>query len=207
LKVENLLTEIRDYSKAASLYGAPAVPDVPKLQMRRNKVYTFTRTLDLGTIAMSPTGALGSYQVALSSFVGNVDFTGLFEQYRIIQLRFRFNPTLAVAGAQIYTAFDYDDASTPSSQAELMQKETNQVNQGADYFERVLNPRPVLAAYGGVTFTSSASVSNMTWFDEASSSVPYYGLKYAVPNFTGSPTSGNMFLVTCEAVIQTRGLK
>jgi len=133
-----------------------------------------------------------------------VDFTSLFEQYRILQLSFRFNPTFQGNAGQLFTAIDYDDNSTPVGQAELIQKESCQVNQAAEYFERVLNPRASIAAYSGSTFTASAIAPANLWFDEASTSIPFYGLKAYLPN---TVTSGNIFNVTCEAVIQCRYLK
>lgn len=183
----------------------PTVPDVPRLKISRNKIYTFERVYNLPAItspaSVDVSGVIGP---SLSQFPGYTDLTSLFDQYRIIQIQIDFVPSSS-SGVYVpfYSAIDYDDYTVAAGLGDLLQYQTLMVTQSAAVHTRVFNPRIAAAAYGGVVFTSYANLPGTTWIDVASPSVNYYGLKYYWP----AGASTGILTPVVKAVIQCRSVR
>jgi len=189
LKVEDrqltALKQIQD-NTAMNTYGAvPYVPDVPRLRLKRGKVYTFSRSTSMVVVsATSPTSVGYGLQFTLADLPNAAEFTSLFDQYRIVQVALTYFPSVPNTGS-IYTAIDYDDASTPTF-AEISQKETLQVNQTNQSFTRVLNPAVDTQLY--ISVGTAYAVQTGLWIDSVNASIPYYGLKVFLP----APNTGTV---------------
>ncbi len=123
---------------------------------------------------------LGGVFFTLQAAPNAAEFTSLFDQYRILQVQASITPDSQSEGTPIYTVIDYDDASTPTSAAELREYGTcQQTSFTTGFFQRVFQPRAAMAAYSGA-FTSFAQSQPGQWFDVASPAIQHYGFKYAI---------------------------
>lgn len=204
-----LLKRLVDIQKTQQDSTLEQVPDVPRLMLKRDKVYTFARSGSFGQVTASNLGFSSAISVSLSQFPNSTDFTNLFEQYRIIQLTYNFIPVVglgsgAISHPPLQTWIDQDDSSVPVG-FEGFQTETFRSTPQGKVVERVL--RPQLSQDGLTTTTSiptgySAPPTNL-WVDDAYPTVLYYGLKCAVAPSTqtdGAP----LWSINIRAVIQCR---
>jgi hypothetical protein len=168
----------------------PNVRDIQPTILKAKKVYSFWRTFDAGTITASTTvDVFGAIPIYLNLFPTPADFTTLFDQYRILEVKVEFVPTsTAEAVPPLTTVIDLDDYTAPTSGAQVMQYQTRQTAMPGGIHMRRFRPRVANAAYSGA-FTSFASGPSTTWIDAASPSVQYYGLKYWLPAVSGVTTT------------------
>jgi len=168
------------------------------LDTGNSRIYQFEQYTGDGSVAqVSTTPILGAFQFAMSGLDQYATFAALFDQYRLDWIECMFSPmfranamagTNAVAVAMIYTAVDYDDASTPGSEAVVRQYQNCICHDDSEPFVIRWKPAIALAAYGGSAFTSYANRQGQ-WIDWSSSGVPHYGLKYAItPGQSGQTT-------------------
>ncbi len=182
-RTEALLKQLVSLQKPQLQYGMPAVPDVDEMDLRRDKVHTFSVNWPTQTITTSTslTTTL-AYSFALSSLANATEFTALYDQYRLVEVTAQFYPSQGYSDAYpIYTVIDYDDATPLSTDAQAQQYGTCQVTStNTEYWKRTFHPRAAIAAYSGA-FTSFGSADRSQWFDVASPGVQYYGLKVLIP--------------------------
>lgn len=182
----------------------PDVPDVPRPLLKRNKVYSFSRTYLAGQVVASTTvDQLAALSFTLTAFPNSAEFTSLFDQYRIKHLEVSFvyvNPASVLA--PLYSVIDYDDATTPGAVTDLLQYQTLMQTAPGQQHIRRLEPRFDLAAYSGV-FTSFALAQKDAWVDVASPTVQFYGIKYALPATLGG-TSGTVYNIQVTGLLQFR---
>jgi hypothetical protein len=202
-KQTNLLEALVETNKEEQLRPIPAVPDVPRLRIKRDKVYTFAQTI--AKTAFTTSLSLESDQslvFALSDLANAADFDSIFDCYRIIQITVQWIPLTpnSVAGV-FYTAIDYDDGNTPSISA-LQQYDTMQVVPLNQFHERTFKPRMAVGAYSG-SFTSYAQLHDQ-WIDCASPSVQHYGLKAASPI---AATATSTMTPVCTYIIQFKNVR
>lgn len=180
--------------QATNIHGSdPTVPDVPRILLKRDKVYTFERSVSVAVLN-SPTSVntYTSYSFTLKTIPNSSEFVALFDQYRISQVTLTFQPTTLVAtSSPFYSVLDYDDANAPTSLNDLLQYDSLLVTETGSYHVRTFNPRASLGAYSG-TLNQYASASGGMWFDVASDEVQYFGVKTCWPAYTGSNGSLNV---------------
>ncbi len=203
--MNQLTNAVRDLTVVTQDYSLPDNPDRRPMSMsRRPKFYTFTRSVSKGTVIASQFEEVKAFQFALSDLPGYTDFTGLFDQYRILEIMLEFIPVTVPFGAStsstaypsIHSIIDLDDANLPASVDELRQYGSHQVVPNQKYFRRVFTPRWPIAAYSGA-FTSYAQNDVRQWLDVASPGVIHYGVKTAVSPVTTA--SGSFVLYNVEA--------
>ncbi len=200
----SLLHDIADAQSVQAKGMVPAEPDIPRLHIRRKKVYTFQRTYLVGGLNGSTTiDQFGALNFTLNNFPNASEFTSLFDQYRLLQVSVNFVPvSSAQALAPLYTVIDYDDSTLPTSLNDLLQYQSLQMTQSGQFHSRTLTPQFDMAAYSGA-FTSYALSVPGQWVDVASPSVQWYGIKYCLPAFTTGAT-GIVFNIHASAVFQFR---
>ncbi len=177
------------------------VPDVPRLKLKREKVYTFSRKFRVGSVsATSVTGASGGYSFSLSNLSNSTDFSNLFDQYRISQITVSFIPNYIQANVPLYTAFDYDDASTPPNLLVMFEKESCRISEANQIVERTFNPRVLREVYVS-TVSTGYETAISPWIDSQNDTVQHYGFKYYIAPL---PTSGltNTYEVNVDMIIQ-----
>jgi hypothetical protein len=181
----SLLKQLISLNSRQTVRDEPTVPDVQPSVLKRHRLYTFQRGIDLGIITPSVTvETFTSYTFTLGALPDSTEFTALFDQYRILQVRMEFTPlftdtSATVAYPPIYTAIDYDDANSVTG-AQINEYDSVMFTPTGTYFERCFNPRIALAAYSGA-FTSFGQPQAGFWIDCASPSVVHYGLKTVMP--------------------------
>ncbi len=205
--VATKLDTLVDLQKTQVHGSVPLVRDVPRIRMKRNKVYTFVRSYP-NFVLSAPASApdyLNAMNFTLSALPSSTEFTALFDQYRIVQVTVRFLPLAGVGSGSspLITAIDYDDSSTPVAVTDLLQYDSHVMTQPGVTLERTFTPRVSTAVYSG-TFTSFASAPNSLWIDVASPNTQYYGLKLAVAAASGSTANWN---VLSEYVMQFRNVR
>lgn len=168
----------------------PRFPDVQRLRLKRDKVYTFEQAYTVADLSGSTTAPVGgAFSPTFGSINDTTAFSMIFDSYRINQVTISFTPVQSAAPSggtapgAMYTAIDTDDSIAPTSVNDMIGYETLLVVPSGTYFERTFTPRVATALYGGSAFTSYG-VAQSAWIDCASPTVPHYGLKWLINTST-----------------------
>jgi hypothetical protein len=180
-KVVTELKQANESLRAQQTGMIPVVPDVPRIRIKHDKVYSFEQSIDttvVGSATLETDTVLTFY---LSLFGNSGAFQTAFDTYRILQVVIQFIPQGGAPSTSvpIYTAIDYDDTAT-TALSSLLEYDTLQSNPSGTYFQRILNPRIAVAAYAGSSFSGYAQGKAM-WIDCNSPATQHYGLKVAIP--------------------------
>lgn len=141
-----------------------------------------------------------AFYFALNTFAQYADYTSVFDQYCIVEAVVRIVPDLQASLnttlSTLITAIDHDDATAPTSVAQVQAHTTclQTVNMAQT---RLVKPRMAVSAYG----SGFGSYMNTTgYLDSGTPDVQHYGLKLAA-----LPT-GNVFTYTLffEIVVHFR---
>lgn len=175
---------LKGHRLSRSAYGVPTV--------HRFRRACLTQTVT-GSIAFAP--YTNGQSISLADVIKPLEFTELFDSYRIDRVTFKFYMTVA-PDAQSATAATYprmwwhidnDDASSPTNLQELKEDARTKC--------AVLDPRrPITVSWRpstlALTFNtpvqSTFSPKWGQWVDCAFSGTPHYGIKYAIDNFTNT---------------------
>jgi len=119
---------------------------------------------------------------AVSTIQHFSSYSTIFDEYMIEAVELLVEPqvteVISIDLGSVVTVIDLDDASTPSSIADLAAYETCVSSRGTKSHYHRWQPSAAVAAYSG-TFTSYANVQGL-WIDCASSGVQHYGFKMGV---------------------------
>lgn len=137
----------------------------------------------------------GAFQAQLDQCQAYTDFVSLFDRYKISGVKVKFIPlttqaTVSSAVPMIAYAIDLDDASVPSSYAEINQKynvHKKRLDKPCSIF---IKPRIAQAIYSGLTSGYAIGQKN-TYIDCNDSGVPFYGLKYWIRDVSLGGTTTN----------------
>lgn len=117
---------------------------------------------------------------ALSSFASSSEYTGLFDQYKFLQIEVWMEPqisqsTVMTNVGELVTCIDLDDANTPTTIATVEGKQNSLLTGSPDGHYHKWKPHMAVAVYSGA-FTSFGN-EPASWIDVASPNVQHYGLK------------------------------
>jgi len=190
-KVLQTLKHIDDAQQTNIRGRVPAVPDIPRMRMKKDKVYTFHKSSVSSTLSPSTTlDLLGAFQFDLNTTSDSATFQALFDCWRIAQVSIEFVPlTTGPYAAPLYTVIDYDDANTPSSIGSLLEYDTLEITQAGAYLTRTFAPRAAMGVYSSTLFTNFARTNANQWMDVASPTTKYYALKYGIPALASGTTT------------------
>lgn len=143
-----------------------------------------------GSTASATTGKLGANSVSLSLAPGHVNYTTIFDQYRITHVKWTFtnvgsnsNPNTPVT-PYIYYAADFDDQNRPPNKAGILNMDN--VKKDSLLPGKMVNinvkPRLATSLYNNGLTTGYGMGQAGTWVDCASAAIPHYGLKYCIDN-------------------------
>lgn len=182
------------------------VPDVPRIVMKRDKVYTFCRASTSTTLLNSQVTPVGySFAPSLNDLPNSSEFVNLFEQYRIIQITWLFVPLFTGLANPLYTWFDPDDDATPTGLAEGRQNQTLRISQVGQFVERTFTAQTSqdgIATGGAISGYSAPSSS--VWMDTASLTNKYYGIKAVFAANSNVGAAVPMYSVECSVIVQCR---
>jgi len=204
-KTNQQLKTLVDISRSSINQSTETVPDVPRMRLKSNKVYTFSRSFSaVNLTAGTSVDVSGSIVVSLNNLPNYTEITNLFDEYRIMQVVCEFLPFTNTNNAPpLYTAIDPDDGVTPTSADQLRQLDTCRIVPSNVYFERTFTPMVSAALYTG-SFTGYGNIRpTQVWIDNASPNVQHYGLKYYWP---AMPSATGMYALNCVVIIQCRHL-
>jgi hypothetical protein len=169
----------------------PAVPDIPRMMIKSDAVYT-TQLSYLGAVLTQSTtlDIKQPYSFSFNSIANNTAWSNVFDEYRVIQISAEFVPnSTASTSSPFYSVIDTDDANIPTNLATLLGYSSLQLTEGGQIHRRVFCPRIAVAAYTGGSFTGFANQSPYVWIDTTLPTVVYYGLKTYWPlNAVGGAT-------------------
>lgn len=147
----------------------------------------------------------GAAAFTLSSIHDYSSWAAVYDLYRITQVKFFVipNSNLTSTGTNpcvtyLTVAVDFDDASVPSTPAEVMNYQNHIIVGSSGSGSLTWKPRVALAAYSGA-FTSYASKEDQ-WIDCTSSTVEHYGIKYSIKQAT--TTSITNWIAFAELTVQ-----
>lgn len=176
-----------------------------KRRINRNKlqrqIHKFKRTALISQITASKisgvqTNIAGAYQFNLAQLPGVSEFSALFDQYKITGVKISFTPGTtqsvnnildsnpgsssingsAMSFNRFHSAIDYDDSSTPSSEAQLMEYGSHKSSPGNRTHSRFIRPKILQEVYRSALATSYRPISGQ-YIDMSTTDVPHYGLK------------------------------
>lgn len=183
---------------------APDVLDIPRVLLKRNKVYTFSQTVQYGTISYTtvapPTSGI---QVFALSDLGNLpNLSALFRQFRLSYVELNFEPAssngtgLSTVGfPPLYTALIVTQSSPPSTLADLLQYQTVQSVPFGSFVQRRLKPVPPSS------LTADQYVRN-PWLDTSAALSGWSGVAYSLGGV--GPTALNGWTLTATIHAQFR---
>jgi len=151
-----------------------------------NKIYSVKQNLPDTYVASSTAAVYGAYSYTVGALDNATNFANVFDQYRIDRLQVTFRPmnvatplvntaTGGFIAPIIYTAIDYDDATAPTTVAQIRDFQ----NCSSHLYETFTLDWKPHAAY-----TVGGSISGQVtspWIDWATPNVTHYGVKLAIP--------------------------
>lgn len=148
----------------------------------------------------------------LSFLPDYTEFTALYDQYRVDKLVYHFIPlqsestTYNAAGSPsnslLLTAVDFDGGSSGLTLPQFLSYESCTVVPAQRTHKVTVQPRATLAgANAAATIVNLAIAPTDTWFDCATSTLPFFGCRFATLAETGSPTSHISYSVWIEAFV------
>lgn len=142
------------------------------------------------------TGEQGlSFQFNLSALPNASEFVNLFDRYRIngVKLRIMFlsnsNDTGVASTLSIpimHYIYDVDDASPPTTENEILQKNFLKTRRLDSPFTYYLKPKATSEIFASASSTGY-SVAKSMWIDMNSPNIPHFGFKAWIGNGNATP--------------------
>jgi len=158
-----------------------------KARKFRTPKYHFKRGADLISYTGSGAALYAGWTFALASVINPVEFTALFDQYRInailVKFHYRLDPGAAVYGIgasypRLYTVKDYDDATAPTTVSELREYSKCKLS--------ILNPNKPLMFKIKPCVKNSVGLNSTPkwkqWLDCSINNTQHFGFKWCVDN-------------------------
>jgi hypothetical protein len=164
---------------------------MPEMTMTPSKMPIFRLvSTDVDQTFFTSSSTLPIYTAFYFSLSGNVpdytSYTSVFDQFRLRRAQMwivpRVGPSQISTSAnlgQLASCVDYDDATSPTSIAQVSGYSNALVGPGTQAHYRDLKPHPAVAAYQGA-LTAFANVSPDIWIDSAYPNTQFFGVKTAI---------------------------
>jgi len=200
----NSLKTLVDLQVASQRAPRQVIADVPRMRMKRQKVYTFSTSVTGPNIMLQSTSdSDGAVSITFASLPAYGSLASVFDQYRIIQITTEFIPVAPpTASSTLYTVIDYDDSSATAITA-LLQYDTLRITPSNMFVERTAVPKVSGTLYGTAT---GYSVIN-PWIDVVSTTVPYYFLKYGLAQSLTVTSTTLAYTTVVTAIVSFRNIR
>lgn len=151
------------------------------------RIHRFVRSQYYSGAVTSSTvmDTFGGVYFRLVDVPNSSEFTTLFDQYRIDKVKIRFMPRANSSEVgtnqgmiKLFTAVDYDDITTPTSIAELLQYQNCKVVPSTAITTRVLKPAFASQVYQSATSTGYGA--RRGWLDCDNNAVQHFGIKWGL---------------------------
>lgn len=175
----------------------------PRPMMRRrnpNPIHYFKRTAFYsGYLSGSTTADVGGALIGqLSQVPGYTEFTSLFDQYKIMGLRFRLSPRANSAEVgtnqgivKVFTAIDYDGGTAPTVIADILQNESLKISKSTRDVVRYFKPR------FNATTSALVGTGNMNtrgWLDCSNATVAHNSLQFVIQQLPAGVQSWDVYV-------------
>ncbi len=143
--------------------------------------------------------------------------TALFDQYRFEEVEISFTPNnnainqVAASTSQatvplLYGVLDFDDATAPTSLAQVIEYDSCQIAQAWEGLHFRVRPSLTPAIYATGAFTGYG-VSGTQWLDCNSATIPHYGIKGLVTALAASATTSFVWSIRCKYIVSFRNTR
>jgi len=161
-----------------------------KLSPEVDIIYRCRRTYQASTITQVVGASFGAVTPTLSSVTDVANLQGVFDQYRITKIEINFkvslNPANTAAAGEFVTCLDFDDAVALGSTAAALDYSNAVVSSVTQQtHRRCFVPRVSPAIWASAAFSGYGSAKDM-WLNSASSSIQFYGVKYALDAYASA---------------------
>lgn len=180
------------------------------------KVTSFVQQSYLGTLTSTATGdSLSILKFNLDDIPGYADLATVFDQYKIDKVELRFVPngnTNALipggpqqARARLYTAFDANDATVPSTLNEVLQYQNCSQTCYLEEYRRTVYPRLAVNSSDeeGIVTLGPAN----SWCATSQKDVDWYGLKIGVSASGNLANTTQTWLVLAKFYLSFKNIK
>jgi len=172
-------------------------------------VHYFKRSVWLPSqFTMGAAAVFGALNFNLNALPNATEFTTLFDQYKICNVKVSFMPrgNSAEGGTnnnigKLFTVIDYDDDTAPTSIDQLMQYPNLTTTAASRTLTRSLKPKFAASVYQ--TAVLSGYGARTGWLDCDATVVPHYGIKYAAQATAGA----NIFDLKIDYIIACKGIR
>lgn len=160
-----------------------------------NKIYSFKQRVDFGEV-VAASGSAMTYDFApsLSDLSNKAAFKDLFDQYRIVGLKLRFDPQVsevinipALPDLLMYSVLDFNDSATLTTTIKATEYQTCKITKFSKPHVRYFRPCVVQN-----TTDSAANSYNKTypspWISTANDIIAHLGVKVLTDPNSGSST-------------------
>lgn len=190
-------------------------PSIPK--RIHGAIYPYIRKANFTQILSSNTAPVfGAFAFKLSDFPNYTEFTGLYDQYRVVKVDVQFLAltigitntnsagSIVITCPRFLTVLDYDDSTAPSAMDDLRQYNNCIAVNGSESFIRSFTPASLELGYISGIANSYAPVYKK-WHDLSGSNIPHYGIKYGLDNTPiAGPNSAFGYNVECTIHLEFR---
>lgn len=185
----------RRYAPKRRLIRRKRLARRPMRRMKRTPqpIQYFKRSNYLSGWTVSSTTAdiFGTYFGSLNQISGVSDFTGLYDQFKILGLKWSLIPrgnssdispsgTSAQQSVGVFSVIDYNDSTALTSLNQAVQYANLKMTRSHQVHSRYFKPRITPTIENGVGGTASA-LTTRGWLDVSTgANVPHYGIKYVL---------------------------
>lgn len=174
---------------------------MPIMKSLRQPVQYFKRsTYSSGFQMNSTTNDIhGVYYFTLNSVPGVSDFTGLYDQYRIMAVKWSLIPrgnasditpagTAAAQSVGVFSCLDYDDSTALTGITQYLQYQNHKMTRSHQVHSRYLKPKINAEILNNTTIANALNTRG--WLDVQAADIPHYGIKYCLQQ---APNSAQQF--------------
>lgn len=146
-----------------------------------------------------------AFDFRLSDVANVSEFTNLFDSYQIVKVKLDFIPDIHNINFQIdntnpeaytvplvYVHRDLDNATAPTSEAQMSQRQSVICRKATDRFSISLVPQIGREVYRSAVATAYETPYKVVWLDTSYNDIPHYGVHVGVTP-TGSSTGSPRF--------------
>jgi hypothetical protein len=218
---------IVDATRSVEFSPAPSKPlkdaNISTCQM----VNTFTSSsasIQAGTATGAPTIAAQASANTYFALAFNLydlaqvaNWTALFDQYRIDKVEVKFQSqgtnvdlhtyvTLNAENPAIWMVLDFDDNTTPTSLAQILEYDNVEVTESGSGFFATVYPSLTPSVYSAGAFSGYA-VERAGWIDCANTAVPHYGLKGVIEALYPASTGNYSWTIEAKYFFSFRNVR
>lgn len=146
-----------------------------------------------------------AFDYRLLDVANHSEFTNLFDSYQICKVQLEFIPDVSNINRQIgdttaagytvplvYVHRDLDNATAPTSEAQMSQRQSVVVKKATDRFTISLVPQIGREVYRTAVSTAYETPYKVVWLDTSYSDIPHYGIHVGITP-TGSASGAPRF--------------